>query len=499
MGHRFWPWLVLIVSLALAGLSIIRLEQAGAGLVTSELRVGQTPVTVSWLADVTDAPVVVIAHGFAGSHQLMIGFAQTLAQAGYIVASYDLQGHGRNPVPMSGDVASVDGTTRLLVAELDRVIDAALGLRGANGQLALLGHSMASDIIMRQAIADSRVEATVAVSMFSTAVTAQTPANLLVINGAWETALAAEALRVLRLTDADATFAQTLGDPVAGTGRRAVLAPSVEHVGVLYAPTSMIETRDWLNAVFARPQDTPVAARGGWIALLIVSVTALAWPLARLTRPLRAAIPPMRLPRGAFWAATLVPTILTPLILWPFEIGFLPVLVADYLALHFALFGGIGLLFLARAGALRWDATGLLLALPIAMFCIGVFGGMLDIYVASFFAIGARIWIVLAIAAGAVPFMLADAYLTEAGRAPLWRVLVVRANALVSLGIATALDIEGLFFLLLILPIILLFFVLFGTLGGWIGRATQRPVAAGVGLGLFLGWALGMTFPLFAV
>jgi hypothetical protein len=499
MGHRFWPSLVLLVALVGAGLSIFRLEQAGAGLATSEVRVGQTPVTVTSLPDVTDAPVVVIAHGFAGSRQLMIGFAQTLAQAGYIVASYDLEGHGRNPVPMSGDVASVDGTTRLLVDELDRVIDMAVGLPDANGQLALLGHSMASDIIVRQAIADPRVDATVAVSMFSTAVTAQTPANLLVINGGWETALAAEALRVLRLTDPDATFSQTLGDPAAGTGRRAVLAPSVEHVGVLYSPTSMRESRDWLNAVFERATDTPIAARGGWIALLIVSVTALAWPLTRLARPLRAATPPKRLPRAAFWAATLVPTILTPLILFPFDIGFLPVLVADYLALHFALFGAIGLLFLARAGALRWDTTGLLLALPIAVFCIGIFGGMLDIYVASFFAVDARLWIIIAIAAGAVPFMLADAYLTEAGRAPLWRVLVVRANALISLGIATALDLEGLFFLLLILPIILLFFLLFGTLGGWVGRATHRPVAAGVGLGVFLGWALGMTFPLFAV
>ena len=497
--RHVWPLLVLVLALAGAGLSILRLEKAGAGLVATDLMVGQTPATVLQQPGTTDAPVVVIAHGFAGSRQLMLGFAQTLAQAGYIVVSYDLEGHGRNPVPMSGDVASVDGTTRLLVDELNRVVDAGLALPGADGRLALLGHSMASDIIVRQAIADTRVDAVVAVSMFSTEVTADAPVNLLIINGAWEGALAAEALRVLQLTDPAAGFNQTLGDPAAGTGRRAVLAPSVEHVGVLYAPTSMVESRDWLNAVFERPSDTPIAARGGWIVLLIVSVTALAWPLARLARPLRAAKPPIRLPRGAFWAATLVPTILTPLVLFPFDIGFLPVLVADYLALHFALFGLISLGFLARAGALRWDGLGALLALPIAVFCIGIFGGMLDIYVASFFAVDARIWIILAIAAGAVPFMLADAYLTEAGRAPLWRVLVVRANALISLGIATALDMEGLFFLLLILPIILLFFLLFGTLGGWFGRATQRPLAAGIGLGVFLGWALGMTFPLFAI
>jgi hypothetical protein len=95
--------------------------------------------------------------------------------------------------------------------------------------------------------------------------------------------------------------------------------------------------------------------------------------------------------------------------------------------------------------------------------------------------------------------MLADAFLTEGGRAPLWRVLVVRGSALASLALAVALDFEGLFFLVIILPVILLFFLLFGMAGGWIGRMTHRPAAAGIGLGLFLAWALGVTFPLFAV
>ena len=180
------------------------------------------------------------------------------------------------------------------------------------------------------------------------------------------------------------------------------------------------------------------------------------------------------------------------------EIGFLPVLVADYLAIHFAVYGLISLAVLWRAGALHLDWAGALLAIPITLFCILIFGGVLDRYVASFLAVEARIWIIAAIALGAIPFMLADSYLTEGGRAPLWRVLVVRISALASLGIATALDFDGLFFLLLILPIILLFFLIFGTVSGWVGRATHRPVAAGLGLGIFLGWALGVTFPLFA-
>jgi pimeloyl-ACP methyl ester carboxylesterase len=497
--RRFAPLLVLVLALAGAALAIWRLEAAGAGLQSRELLIGETPATLVQPANAAPAPVVVIAHGFAGSRSLMIGFAQTLAQAGYHVISYDLQGHGRNPRPMSGDVTAVDGTMRLLLDELTAVIDAALALPQADGRLALLGHSMASDIVIRQALADDRVNATIAISMFSTEVDATSPGNLLIVNGAWEDRLAAEALRVIRLTTPDAGFGQTLGDPATGTGRRAVLAPMVEHVGVLYAPTTMRESRDWLAAVFQRDSDSKIAARGGWVALLILCTTALAWPLARLARPLRAQDRPVRLARGPFLLAVLLPALATPLILFPFEIGFLPVLVADYLAVHFALYGVLALVVLARAGTLRLDGMGAMLALPVAVFCIGVFGAMLDIYVASFLAVSARWGIILAIAAGAVPFMLADAMLTEVGRAPFWRVLLVRGAALLSLGIATTLDMENLFFLLLIMPVILLFFVLFGTLGGWFGRATGRPMATGIGLGVFLGWALGMTFPLFAV
>lgn len=491
-------WLVLVLALGMAALCIWQLEDDRRGISIAPLAVGATPATVFRPEGDTTAPVVVIAHGFAGSRQLMESFALTLAQAGYIAVSFDFQGHGRNPVPMSGDVTVVDGTTLVLMDELARVSDAALVLPGADGRLALVGHSMASDIVVRQAIRDPRVGAVVAVSMFSLAVTAEEPANLLVVAGAWEAMLAAEALKAVQLVQQDAGFAQTLGDPAVGTGRRAVLAPYVEHVGVLYAPTTIAETRGWIDAAFDRATVAPVPERGGWIALLMVASVALAWPFAGLARRLRMENPPLRLSRGVFWFATLGPALAAPLILWPLDTAFLPVLVADYLTLHFALQGVLALALIARAGALRIDLISLALAIPVAIFGIAVFGGMLDRYVASFFPTGERAVIIGAMALGAVPFMLADAFLTEGGRAPLWRVLVVRGSALASLALAVALDFEGLFFLVIILPVILLFFLLFGMAGGWVGRVTLRPAAAGIGLGLFLAWALGVTFPLFA-
>lgn len=493
--------LVAVVAVLVAAVAILQLEAQRAGLQITALEVeGGTPATL-YLDPIADpAPVVVIAHGFAGSRQLMEPFALTLARAGYVVASFDFMGHGRNPRPMSGDVTTVAGTTQLLMDETARVARAALELPQADGRLALLGHSMASDVVVRQAQQTPRAEATVAVSLFSRAVTATEPANLLIVVGAWEARLRDEALRVLGLTEPGAGPGETLGDMTAGTARRAVFAPAVEHVGVLYSGTSLRETRAWLDAVFARP-DSPAqpALRGGWIALLLLAVVALAWPLAGLLP--RAEAAPPRLPPRRFAVAALAPALAAPLLLWPIDTRFLPVLVADYLALHLAVYGVLALLLCWRWGGLvrQFNLRALVMGLAVAAFGIGVFGMALDRYVASFMPHAGRLWIIAGLALGAVPAMLADAVLTEGGRAGLWRTLIVRGGFVASLALAVAIDFSGLFFLIIILPVIVLFLFLFGMIGGWVGRRSLQPVAGGLGLGLVLAWALGVTFPLFAL
>jgi dienelactone hydrolase len=492
---------VFLAALAAAVLALGMLEAMRGGLTQRALAVpGGTPATLWQRPDAGASPVVVIAHGFAGSRPLMEGFAITLARGGYRAVTFDFAGHGRNPAPMAGDITRIDGTTRQLMAELGRVADAALALPGADGRLAFVGHSMASDIVVRQALEDPRVGAVVAVSMFSGAVTADRPANLLMVAGSWERFLSAEALAALRLADPAGRFGVTTGDPAAGTGRRAVQAPGVEHVGVLYAATTLAETRAWLDAAFGREPGDSTARRGGWIALLLAAVVALGWPLARLGRAVRAPAPPPRLPPRTFALAVLVPSLAVPLALGAVDTRFLPVLVADYLALHFLAWGVVALALAAWAGGIRRGAVApvLLVAAAVAAHAFGLFGTVLDRHVAAFWPGPGRLAVIAAIALGAVPFMLADAVLTEGGRAGLGRTLAVRVAALASLALAVALDFERLFFLVIILPVIVLFFVLFGTIGGWVGRATHRPAAAGLALGLFLAWALGVTFPLVA-
>lgn len=483
------------VAAALVATALWQLESARSGLSITSLGVGETPATVYRQPDAS-GPAVVIAHGFAGSRQLMEAFSLTLADAGYIVVSFDFEGHGRNPVPMSGDVTSIDGTTRLLMAETAAVIDAATALPYVTGPVALLGHSMASDIIIRQAIADERVAAVIAISVFSEAITATEPDRLLMINGEWETRLREESVKALMLTSRGALEGETVTDPGSGAVRRAVAAPQVEHIGVLYSGTALREARDWLDITFGRETAGSVTMTGGWIILLLFAIVILAWPLAAiLPKGETQAQSPSQ---GTFLTASLVPAIATPLLLYPVDTRILPVLVADYLALHLLIYGLIALAILRWRGV-RFGRLAILPALALVVFGIGVFGLALDRYVASFVPHAGRIPIILAMAVGAVPFMLADSVLTEGGAASLWRRFVARAAFLASLGLAVALDFEGLFFLLIIMPIILLFFLIFGLMGGWVGRRTGAPMASGLALGLILAWALGVSFPLFSV
>ena len=89
--------------------ALFELHQFTNGLTITRVTIGGTPATIYRPQSGTPGPVVVIAHGFAGSQQLMQPFAATMARNGYIAVTFDFLGHGRNPIPMRGDIA--EGTT----------------------------------------------------------------------------------------------------------------------------------------------------------------------------------------------------------------------------------------------------------------------------------------------------------------------------------------------------------------------------------------------------
>lgn len=501
--------LVALVALIAIAAALWRLDAAGAGVTVTAIDVDGTPATVFRPASGPLGPVVVVAHGFAGSQQLMRSFALTFARNGYVAVTFDFLGHGRNPEPLAGSITEEHGATRALVAETVRVAVVARGL--GDGRLAALGHSMASDIVVRFAQSSPDVSATIAVSMFSPVVTATTPANLLVVVGDWEGMLKQEALRAVGLAAAPAQpqAGVTYGDVAQGTGRRAAFSPHVEHASVLYSQSSLREAVDWLDQTFgiARPAGPVLDSRGPWIVLLFAGVVALAWPLSSLLP--RVAMPAVGAGLGwsRIWPALLVPMIATPLLLRILPTHFLPVLVGDYLAAHFAMYGAITaacLLWLRRpSGSVRAPVALSPAAFVAASAAVVAYGFIalvwpIDHVLTSFVPGPGRITLVLAMLAGTLLFFLSDEWLTRGDGAARGAYASAKLAFLVSLAIAVALDFERLFFLIIIVPIIVLFFLVYGLFSTWVYRRTGHPLVAGIANALAFAWAIGVTFPLLA-
>ncbi len=501
--------LVALVALIAIASALWRLNAAGVGVTVTTIDVDGTPATVFRPADEALGPVAVIAHGFAGSQQLMRSFALTFARNGYVAVTFDFLGHGRNPEPLGGSITEEQGATRALVAETARVAAVARGL--GDGRLAVLGHSMASDIVVRFAQSSPDVAATIAVSMFSPVVTATTPANLLVVVGDWEGMLKQEALRAVGLAVAPAQpqAGVTYGDVAQGTGRRAAFSPHVEHASVLYSQASLREAVGWLDQTFgiARPAGPVLDSRGPWILLLVAGVVALAWPLSALLP--RVAVPAVGAGLGwhRIWPALLGPMIATPLLLRILPTHFLPVLVGDYLAAHFATYGAITAACLVwlrrgadgvRAPAATSPAAFIAAAAAVVAFRFIALVWPIDHFVTSFVPGPGRVTLVLAMLAGTLLFFLSDEWLTRGERAARGAYAAAKLAFLISLAIAVALDFERLFFLIIIIPVIVLFFLVYGLFSTWVYGRTGHPFVAGVANAVAFAWAIGVTFPLLA-
>jgi len=502
--------------------ALVLLWSAEAGVEIEREWLGPTPVTVhrpdsqlraefagQWQTDrLGGLPVVLISHGFAGSQQLMEAFAYFLARNGFLAVAFDYYGHGRNLEPLAGDVTQVEGATRFLLDQTREVADWALSLPGAGQGFALLGHSMASDIVVRYAGEDPRVDATVAVSMFSPAVTATSPDNLLIVVGGLEGFLKDEALRAVGLVTENPEAGEPYGRFSDGSARQAVFAPGVEHVGVLYSETSLLETVDWLNRTFGR---APVAlvgeagSRGPAILLLFAGLVLLAWPLSKLLP--RVVEPVLGLnPRWReLLPAALVPAVATPLLLAAFPADFLGVLVGGYLAVHFALYGLITAAFCIRIRLRRESSTRssghrraalVFVAAGFAtLYAAGAIGLAMDLYVTSFAVTAPRLPLLALMLGGTLIYFLADEWLTRGPSVPRGAHLLTRVCFLLSLGLAVALSFEGLFFLLIIAVVIIPYFVVYGLIGGWVYRRTGDPLVSALTSAVAFGWALAVVFP----
>lgn len=512
----------------IAGTALWQLRQDVVGIAIRTDVVGETPITIYRTADADPAPLVLIAHGFAGSQRLMEPIALAVAGAGYVAVTYDFLGHGRHPDPMRGELGEQDGTPVYLIEQTREVVDATLQLPGVDGRLAILGHSMATNILVQYAQEDDRVGATVGISMYAPTIEAESPGNLLAIVGALERQLIEEGRGIVAMAadlSPDAVVPGTTYGSFSGeTARRLAIAPRVEHVSVLYSATTLDESVAWLNAVFERGNPPPRAARhtgqshgrghgrGLWIAALLGAVFLLA-------RSLTSVLPRVTDEPGggnASWRRLAVvagiPTLLTPLILRILPTGFLPVIVADYLAVHFCTFGVLSAALLwwtaGRPGGRQIlratdlaDGGGARIALGAGLLVVWFLTAVswpIDSFFTAFYPIAERLPLMLAVLVGTLPYFVTDEWLTRGPDARRGAYPVTKVLFLLSLALAVALDFEALFFLIIIIPVTVIFFTVQGLVSRWVFASTGSPLVAGLSNAVAFAWAMGVTFPLYA-
>ena len=180
--------LVLRLAIAIAGAALVTtgLMQLGAqrdGLEIREAVVDGMPVRFVFAMNRAErsAPGVLVAHGFAASHRLMLGYAYALAHDGYAVTPWDFAGHGANT-----DRPGEGG--RRLHGEVDSALAFLLDQPEVDQhQLAIVGHSMGSGAAMTAGIRYPGIYgAVVAISPTGAAVNEDLPRNLLLQAGPWE-------------------------------------------------------------------------------------------------------------------------------------------------------------------------------------------------------------------------------------------------------------------------------------------------------------------------
>ena len=276
-----------MLALSMVGL----LHAQGEGEVRSA-EVGAIPVRL--YATQEQAPTIVIAHGFAGSAQIMDSLARSLMQRGFTVVSFDTLGHGANPAPLT-----LDGSTRgrasssELQAALSAVIDWARAQPEVDpGRLALLGHSMGAGAVVEFAVRDAKegglVRATVALSLPSAEKIPMgapaIPANLLLAVGALEPeGFRAAALQGLQAAYPQAQLDQQLGDASDRTARGAILIPGAEHIGIVFSAAAADASASWIGAaVDFAPGSGDVAPVLAWFVLALIGTGLLLVPIGRL-------------------------------------------------------------------------------------------------------------------------------------------------------------------------------------------------------------------------
>lgn len=476
---------ILLMALLLITLSWWGVAAARTGLIVRSLARDGVPMLYVAPQRGQGIPGVLVAHGFAGSKQLMLSYAHVLAHAGYGVMLWDFGGHGANAAPLErlSLAHDLDVATAALVSQPE--VDST--------HLALLGHSMGSGAAMSAGIHDpKRFAATVAISPTGAEVTPFVPRNLQLQTGSWEGRFVANAQRLLNAAGGENK------NLASGRGRVLVIVPNAEHITILFRDASHQAARRWLDATFNMSRNSSyVDRRMIWYGLHLLAwllvLSAVAPGLATPSTASKVEVRQLRSWGGLLLAPLVASGVLT-LVSRVGEIQSLGgLLVGGAVGIWFLLAGTVWLGILSRLPRPTIRTLGLGVALFTLLWV--AFGSMAQVVWLQWWLIPPRLllWPLLSLAC--LPWFLASGVAQQGvgvGRRVAWW-----------LGQSTAL-IGGLFLALYLLPqlsFIFLLLPLFPPLMAILSFAAvlfDEVWSYALGSALFFGWMIVAAFPLAA-
>jgi pimeloyl-ACP methyl ester carboxylesterase len=471
------------LSLILIAVSWFGLANIRTGLVVRSI--SQQSVSMLFMAPerANHRPGILIAHGFAGSKQLMFGYGYTLAHNGYGVLLLDFAGHGANAAPLDKTKLQQNLDVALTVLKAQPEIDPA--------KIGLLGHSMGSRAVMLTGIEQSKaISAVAAISPIPAPVTSNEPRNLQLQAGEWEGPFVQRSAQLLEQAGGENPNTDE------GKGRSRLIVPQAEHVLILFKDRSHQAALKWFNSVFHRTSDVAFRDRRmAWYGLHLLSWLFLLGLLSPL--PTKELSPIERRPRSlrnwlglsiAPFAATGVTTVMSRRAALE-SLGGLQVGGALGLWLFIAGLAWSGVIFRVPRPTVKSIGYGVLL---FGLLWIA-FGSMAQETWLQWRLIPARLelWPVLAIAC--FPWFLSSGIAQEQAnlfKRILW--WVAQSTALV-LGLSlTLLLVPKLGFLALIIPIVPIVLALLSYAAAQVREAWSYAIASA----LFFGWTIASVFPL---
>ena len=485
---------VITCLIVLLGFCIKNLLSEESLLFTTSEYLEETPVTITSKTD-PSGKLVILTHGFAGSTEFMRALAVALARDGHIVIRFDFLGHGKHKIPFSGDVKSKNGPTRQFVSQLNQVING-YKERYNSSKLVLIGHSMASDIIIRATQERDDIESVIAISSYTDEIPKNDFPNLLVINGEWEKGLTNKTLELfnkigINNPKVDKIYGEILGN----NARKTIVIPGADHVGILYAQKTQLEILNWISSSKEKFENKTNRI-GIWALGVFGSLFLLPLLLSKFLKKNNKEN--FSISIGRYLVFCFAAIIFLPLILTKFSFQFLRFPAHNQIFNTFLFITTLWVLISPVFMKEKWlHAFSLKLFGCLTAYYLFGLGFILNYYVSTYYVSIGRVEIFLVLLTVTIPICLIIQVLYEASTRGAMLANLFKVTIICSLIFSIYLNPSGLFLLAYAVLLFVAFFLVFGFLSNIINMKVRSFISIGMVNGVMLSLTFSSAIPLY--